>query len=149
MFYEISEYCSQSSDRHRHYCCLLSQSISTSNFKSWYLVIFSTSFWSILLSPGIAISINHTYLFSTVISGVLWARCLSVWILKSQRILTSSLCSTFSTLCSHHFSIIIIIILISSIIIIIISSSSSSNIINIYIIIIIIIVISIVIVVVI
>ena len=81
-----------------------SQSLSISTFRSWYLVIFSTFFWLILLSPGIATSINHTCFFSTiVISGMLWARCFSVWILKSQRILTS-FCSTFSTLRSHHLS---------------------------------------------
>ena len=77
----------------------LSQSCSTSIFRSWYLVIFSTSFCWILLSPGIATSTNHTCFFSTtVMSGMLYARCLSVWILKSQRILASLFCSTFSIL---------------------------------------------------
>ena len=78
--------------------------LSTSTFRSWYLVIFSTSFWSILLSPGVAKSINHTNFFSTtVIFGMLWARCFSDKILKSQRILISSFYITFSTLCFYHF----------------------------------------------
>ena len=83
----------------------LSQSRSTSIFRSWYLVIFSTSFCWILLSQGIATSTSHTCFFSTtVMSGMLCARCLSVWILKSQRILASFFCSTYSILCSHHLS---------------------------------------------
>ena len=49
--------------------------------------------------------IIHTCFFSTtVLSGMLCARCLSVCILKSQRILTSSFCRTLSTLCSHQLS---------------------------------------------
>ena len=83
----------------------LSQCRSTSIFRSWYLVIFSTSFCWILLSLGIASSTNHTCFFSTtVMSGILCARCLSVWILKSQRILASLFYSTFSILSSHHLS---------------------------------------------
>ena len=54
-----------------------SQSLSISTFRS--------SFWLILLSPGIASSSNHACFFlTTVISGMLWARCLSVWILKPR-----------------------------------------------------------------
>ena len=81
------------------------QSLFPSTFRSWYLQFFSTSFGSILPSPDSATSINHSWFFSTtVIFGMLWARCLSVWILKSQRILSSSFCNTFSTLWAHHFS---------------------------------------------
>ena len=56
-----------------------SQSLSTLTFWSWYLVIFSTSFWLILLSPRIATSINHTCFFSTtVVSGMFWTRSMFV-----------------------------------------------------------------------
>ena len=82
-----------------------SHSFSISIFRSWYLLIFSSFFSSILPSAGIATSIIHTRFFSTtVMSGMLCARCLSVCILKSQRILTSSFCRTLSTLCSHYLS---------------------------------------------
>ena len=84
-----------------------SHSLSISIFRSWYLLIFSSSFSSILPSPGIATSIIHTRFFSTTVtSGMLCARCLSVYILKSQRILMSSFCKTLSTLCSHHLSVV-------------------------------------------
>ena len=58
-----------------------------------------------LLSLGIATSMSHTCFFSTtMMSGMLCAKCLSVCILKSHSILTSSFCMTFLTLCSHHLS---------------------------------------------
>ena len=77
-----------------------SHNLSISIFRSWYLLIFSSSLSSILPSSGIATSIIHTRFFSTIVmSGMLCARCLSLYILKSQRILTSSFCRTLSTLC--------------------------------------------------
>ena len=80
-----------------------SHSLSISIFRSWYLLIYYSSFSSILPSYGIATSIIHTHFFSTIVmSGMLCARCLSVCILKSQRILTSSFCRTLSNLCSHR-----------------------------------------------
>ena len=82
-----------------------SHSLSISIFRPWYLLIFSSSFSSILPFPGIATSIIHTRFFSTtVMSGMLCARCMSVCILKSQTILTSSCCRTLSTLYFHHLS---------------------------------------------
>ena len=84
---------------------LVFPTVSISIFRSWYLLIFSSSFSSILPSPGIATSIIHARFFSTtVMSGMLCARCLSVCILKSQRILTSSFCRTLSTFYSHLLS---------------------------------------------
>src|SRR6185436_11539563 len=81
----------------------LSQSLCTSILRSWYLVSFSVSFCVMRESPGIATSTNQMCFFSImVISGMLWARCLSVCSLKSHRILTSSVSRTFSTLCSHQ-----------------------------------------------
>ena len=82
-----------------------SDSLSIDIFRYWYLLIFSSSLSSILRSPGIATSIIHTRSFSTTVtSGMVFGRCLSVGILKSQRILTFSVYRTLSTLCSHHLS---------------------------------------------
>ena len=62
-----------------------SHSLSISIFRSWYLLIFSSYFSSMLPSPGIATSVIHTRFFSTtVMSGMLCAMCLSVCILKSR-----------------------------------------------------------------
>ena len=82
-----------------------SYTLSISIFRSWHLLIFSSFTSSILPSPGIATSIIYTCFFSTtVMSGMLCARCLSICMFKSQKILTSSFCRALSTLCSHHLS---------------------------------------------
>ena len=108
MFYEVSGYCSQGSDHYWQYCCLLFPKF----FYDFQVLLLSNLFHFFLIDSAISwychINQPHLLLFfsTTVISGMLWARCLSVWILKSQRILTSSwsFCGTFSTLCSHYLS---------------------------------------------
>ena len=99
MFCEISGNCFQGYNHHRYYCCFFSYCtvfllrLSDLGTKRSFL-FFSDRFCYLLVLP-------HQ---SNTPGFLLWARYFSVWILKFQIILTSSFWSTFSTLCSHHFS---------------------------------------------
>ena len=64
--------------------------MTTTIIKNWYLLIFSRSLMALFWSPGMAKSIIWHSLFCLLIqttSGNLYSIILSVWILKSQRIL--------------------------------------------------------------
>ena len=64
--------------------------MTTTIIKTWYLLIFSCSLIALFWSPGMAKSIIWHSLFYLVIqttSSNLYSIILSVWILKSQRIL--------------------------------------------------------------
>ena len=74
-------------------------------FTSRYLSVFSFSFWLILMSLGMAISIMAqllSFLFTTTISGFLALISLSHWIITTQKIFTSSFSATPSGTCLHE-----------------------------------------------
>ena len=86
---------------------LTSHNFCTCNLKSWYLVIFSSSFILMFWSPETAMSMILHSLFSlsiTAISGFQCSISLSVWISKSQSILHLSFSSTGSGWCKNHLS---------------------------------------------
>ena len=86
---------------------MTSHNFCTCNPKSWYLVIFSSSFPVMFWSPGTAISVILHSLFSLPITTISGLRCsiyLFVWIAKSQSILHLSFSSTGSGWCENHMS---------------------------------------------
>ena len=77
------------------------------NLKSWYLVIFFSSFTLMLWSPEMAMSTIFHSLFSLSITAISFLRCsisLSVWIAKSQSILHLSFSTTAFGSCQNHLS---------------------------------------------
>lgn len=61
----------------------------TSICKSWYFTCFSDCFFSIRASSGRALSMSQNFSFSmSIISGNLWTKCLFIWILWFNKILT-------------------------------------------------------------
>ena len=80
------------------------QTFCNSIIKTWHLSIFPCSFMTMSKSPGIAKSIIWTLSILLVdtnyaMSGNLYSMTLSVWILKSQRILYSSFLCTNCGVC--------------------------------------------------
>ena len=84
---------------------LTSQNFWTCNLKSWYLVIFSSSFTLMFWSPRTAMSmILHSlfYLSMTTISGFRCSISLPFWIAMSQSILHLSFSTTGFGWCENH-----------------------------------------------
>ena len=108
MFFKISRNRPQGSEHHWSYHGFpLPRSFATT-FASWYSVIFqltpSVLFYCLLVLPRPQ-AIRSFSQPTTVNCGLLCARCLSVWILKSHRIFTPSFwitCPPSLVLTSHH-----------------------------------------------
>ena len=86
---------------------LTSHNFYTCYLKSWYLVIFSSSFTFMFCSPGTAMAMILHSLFClsvNTVSGLWCSISLSVWIAKSQSMLHMSFSSTGSGWCENHLS---------------------------------------------
>ena len=73
-----------------------SHNFCTCNLKSWYLVVFCSSFTLIFWSAGTVMSLILHYLFSLSVTTIFGLQCsisVSVWIVKPQSILNLSFSS--------------------------------------------------------
>ena len=105
MFYKVSGYCFQVSDLHRHYCCLF---FPKSFYFDFQVLVLSDLFQSSLINFAIFwychINQPHLLLFNHCYIWYVMSQMFVYLNFKFQKILASTFCSTFSTLCFHHFS---------------------------------------------